>query len=76
MGRDFTRDQKFSNKTAELIDEEVKRIVEEARTRAMKILEANMDKLKALADKLFEKEVLDAEEVEKIIKGSEAVHSS
>ena len=76
LGRDFTRDQKFSNKTAELIDEEVKRIVEEARTRAMKILEANMDKLKALADKLFEKEVLDAEEVEKIIKGSEAVHSS
>lgn len=67
LGRDFTRETKYSNKTSELVDEEVKRIVLDAKFKAESILNANMDKLIALADKLVEKEILDAQEVEQIL---------
>lgn len=66
LGRDFTREPRFSDKTSEIIDEEVKRIVEEAKDRADEILKDNQDKLKCLAEQLIEKEILDAEEVQKI----------
>ena len=69
LGRDITRDQRYSNKTSELIDAEVKRIIENARTQSGKILKENQDKLKVLADRLVEKEILDSAEVERIIKG-------
>jgi cell division protease FtsH len=67
LGRDINREPRYSNKTLETIDEEVRRIVEEAKDTAEKLLRENNDKLKLLADKLIEKEVLDAEEVEAII---------
>ena len=69
LGRDITREPRFSDNTSQLIDEEVKRIVEEAKSCAEKILRGNLDKLKALAERLLEKEILDGEEVEKIING-------
>jgi cell division protease FtsH len=69
LGRDITREHRYSNKTSEIIDDEVKQIVEGARERARKVLRENQDKLKCLADRLFEKEILDAEEVDAIIKG-------
>jgi cell division protease FtsH len=69
LGRDITREPRFSNKTSEVIDEEVKRIVEAARERATKILHEHKGKLTCLAERLFEKEILDAEEVDQIIKG-------
>jgi cell division protease FtsH len=69
LGRDITREPRFSNKTSEVIDEEVKRIVEAARERATVVLRENQEKLKCLAERLFEKEILDAEEVDRIIKG-------
>ena len=69
LGRDITREPRFSDNTSQLIDEEVKRIVEEAKGTADKILRGNLDKLKALAERLLEKEILDGEEVEKIING-------
>ena len=67
LGRDFNREPKYSNKTAEIIDEEVKRIVTEAKTSAEKILRDNAAKLKALAEKLIEKEILDADEVDRLL---------
>ncbi len=69
LGRDITRDQRYSNKTSELIDEEVKRIIDQSRAHAEKVLKDNQDKLKVLADRLVEKEILDGAEVERIIKG-------
>ena len=69
LGRDITREPRFSDNTSQLIDEEVKRIVEEAKGAAEKILRTNIDKLKALAERLLEKEILDGEEVERIING-------
>lgn len=69
LGRDITREQRYSNKTSEVIDEEVKRIIDEAKAAAEKILRTHLDRLNAVADRLIEKEILDAEEVERLVKG-------
>ncbi|MCB4791792.1 MAG: ATP-dependent zinc metalloprotease FtsH [Elusimicrobia bacterium] len=69
LGRDISREPRFSDKTSEIIDEEVKRIVEEAEKRAEDILKKHKDKLQALAERLIEKEILDGEEVELLVNG-------
>jgi len=56
----------YSEKTAELIDEEAKRIVEEQYQRALKILNENREGLKKLAELLLEKEVIFSEDLEQI----------
>ena len=71
LGRDISRTQKHSNKTAELIDEEVKRIVTVAKDKAKKILEENRDKLEKLVKALIERETLTGEQVNKIMNGEE-----
>ncbi len=63
-GYDLTKP--YSEKTAELIDEEVKSIVSQVHDRARKILEDNIDGFKALAQKLLDEEVIFAEDVESI----------
>ncbi len=67
LGRDLMRDKNYSETTAVVIDQEVRRIVDECYTRATKTLKDNLDKLKKLSTKLLEKEVLDSEEVKQII---------
>jgi cell division protease FtsH len=69
LGRDISREPRFSEKTSEVIDEEVKRLVEESKSRAENILREHIDKLKLLAEKLIEKEILDGEEVAALING-------
>ncbi|MBQ4179053.1 MAG: ATP-dependent zinc metalloprotease FtsH [Elusimicrobia bacterium] len=71
LGRDISRTQKHSNKTAELIDEEVKNIVTTAKNKAKKILEENRDKLDNLVKALIERETLNGEQVNKIMEGQE-----
>jgi cell division protease FtsH len=71
LGRDISRTQKHSNKTAELIDEEVKNIVMVAKNKAKKILEENRDKLDNLVKALIERETLNGEQVNKIMNGEE-----
>jgi cell division protease FtsH len=60
----FTRP--YSDKTAELIDKEVKKMIQEQYERAKSILLENKDKHKQLADQLIANEVIYAEDVEKI----------
>lgn len=67
LGRDMMRDKDYSESTAVSIDEEVRRIVDEAYNRTKKLLGDNIDKLKKLSDRLLEKEVLDSVEVKEII---------
>jgi cell division protease FtsH len=50
-----------------MVYEEVKRIVEEAYFKGKKILSENIEKIKLVAARLLEKEVLDAQEVKQII---------
>ncbi len=56
----------YSEKTAELIDKEISDIIEEQYERAIKLLEANKDKLTKLAEVLLDKEVIFKNNLEKI----------
>ena len=57
----------FSEQTAMAIDDEVRRILEEAYKNAREIIEANNDKINAMADLLLEKETIYAEDIETIL---------
>lgn len=67
LGRDIVEEKNYSDATARLIDEEVKRIVDESYTNAKSLLEKNLEKLKILSNALLEKEVLDGEEVKRML---------
>ena len=57
----------FSEETARSIDDEVRRILEEAYACAREIIETNNDKINAMADLLLEKETIYAEDIEPIL---------
>jgi AFG3 family protein len=63
---EFSFHKPYSEKTAELIDEESNRIIEQEYERAKQILHDNMEGLTKLADQLLEKEVIFSEDLEKI----------
>jgi len=63
---DFNFTKPYSEKTAELIDKEVKKIVDEAYQRATEVLEKYRKGLVELAELLLEKEVIFSEDLEKI----------
>ena len=67
LGREISQHRDYSEHTAVEIDHEVKRLVVENYERAKSLLSANLKVLKALAEALLEREVLDAPEIEKII---------
>jgi cell division protease FtsH len=61
--------KEHSGKTAETIDQEVKRIIDEAYADTRRLLEENRDKLEAIAQALLKYETLDGDEVRRLIKG-------
>jgi ATP-dependent metalloprotease FtsH len=63
---DYSFTKPYSEKTAELIDSEVKKMIDEAYVRTVDLLRANKSKLDALATRLLEKEVIYKEDLEKI----------
>ena len=67
LGRDLYEEKNYSDQTALIIDQEIKRIVDECYNRAKQALIDNRDKLTALATKLLEKEVLDVKEVKELL---------
>jgi len=69
LGREIATHRDYSEETAKLIDKEVRKIVEEAQKRAEDIILKNLPKLHAIANALLEKELLDGDEVDEIIKG-------
>lgn len=56
----------YSEETAQKIDNEISKIIEEQYARAIKVLEVNKDKLTELAERLLDKEVIFKEDLEKI----------
>ena len=66
LGRDFAQTKDYSEETANIIDEEVKRIVDTAYNRARTILSEHVDKLHAVASVLLEKEKIEGPEFDKI----------
>jgi cell division protease FtsH len=67
LGREMAEPRRFSEHTAQVIDEEVSRLLAEASEKATALITQNSDKLDALAKKLEEDETLDEEDVEKLI---------
>ena len=67
LGRDIVEERNYSEDTAKLIDTEVKHIVDECYLQAKQLLQKNLDKLKLLTKTLLEKEVLDGQEVRRLI---------
>jgi cell division protease FtsH len=63
---DYGFTKPYSEKTAELIDQEVKQIIEESYVRAQDVLKNNMEGLTELAELLLEKEVIFSEDLERI----------
>jgi ATP-dependent metalloprotease FtsH len=63
---DFGFTKPYSEKTAELIDNEVKQIIDESYIRAKEVLKTHMDGLKELAELLLDKEVIFSEDLERI----------
>ena len=61
----------YSEKTAEAIDKEIKKVTDEAYKQAKDLIEANKDKLERIAKALLKYETLDADDVEVILKGEE-----
>ena len=69
LGREIAQRSDYSEDTALRIDQEVKRIVTESYHRAMHVLQEHRSGLKGLADALLQREVLDADQVHRIIAG-------
>ncbi|MDD5022450.1 MAG: hypothetical protein PHR82_10045, partial [Endomicrobiaceae bacterium] len=69
LGRDISRNKKHSDKTSEIVDEEIKSIILIAKEKSEKILKENMDKLKYMVEMLIDREFLTGDEVESIMKG-------
>lgn len=67
LGRDMLDEKNYSEQTAVLIDQEVRKIVDNCYEQAKKLLTDNVDKLKSLAEALLEKEVMEAGEVRELL---------
>jgi cell division protease FtsH len=68
LGRDFTQLQDYSNATAEEIDKEVRRLIQEAYERAKALLTANLHVLHRMAEALLERESIDGADIDEILK--------
>ena len=68
LGRDMVRGKDYSESTAQSIDAEVKRIIDEAFGRARELIFTHKDKLEVLAQALLEFETLDGTQVTEILK--------
>jgi cell division protease FtsH len=69
LGREIAQHRDYSERTAQMIDEEVKKIVLEATQRAAAILKQHEDKLHMMAQALLEREMLDGDEIDAILNG-------
>ena len=69
LGHSVARQQSISEATARLIDEEVRRIIDEAENKALQVLRDHMDDLHRLARGLLEYETLSADEVQRVLRG-------
>ncbi len=66
----MVHERQYSDDTAKIIDDEVENLITEAADRARAVIKANRTKLEELKEVLLEKETVEAEEVLKILKGS------
>lgn len=68
LGRDISRDRNYSEEVAYAIDKEVRNLIEGAYSECRNMLKDNIDKLHLIAKALMERETLEAEELEQLMK--------
>jgi len=67
LGKEFARHQDYSESTAVEIDSEIRRLVNDAYNQALEIITSHRDVLDRIATALLEREVLEGEEVYKMV---------
>jgi cell division protease FtsH len=73
LGHSVTQSKNISEATAQLIDSEIRGIIDEAYSRATRILTENRDELEALAKGLLEYETLSGDEIRTVLRGEKVV---
>ena len=73
LGHSVTQTQNVSEATAQLIDEEVRRLIEEAEGKARQILTEHLDDLHLIAKALLEYETLSGDEIGTVLRGEKVV---
>jgi cell division protease FtsH len=76
LGHSVTQRKNVSDATAAIIDQEIRRIVEDGENRAREILTTHVDELHALAKGLLEFETLSADEIRRVIRGEKIVRDT
>ena len=71
LGKELSRQRNYSEETARLIDSEIRQIIDQAEQTAEKLLGENLEILDKIALELLEKELLDAADLERIIRGED-----
>jgi cell division protease FtsH len=71
LGREFSQRRDVSDKTAEIVDAEIKRILDHAYAEAERVLSASQPLLQSIAGALLERETLDADDIRVLEKGEE-----
>ncbi len=71
MGREFNKGRDISEHTAQMIDSEIRKIVHEANQKAIDILTENLDLLHTTSKLLLDRETIDREELDMMIRGEE-----
>ncbi len=69
LGRDVTTHKNLSDSTAEMVDKEIRRIIDEQYGIARKIIEENRDKVEAMAHALLDWETIDSQQIDDIMAG-------
>lgn len=69
LGKELTMHKNFSEKTSELIDKEVKKIIDRNYARSEEILKKNKTTLIKIAEALLEREILDSREIKALLEG-------
>ena len=67
LGRDISEERDYSERTAQEIDDEVRRVIDEAHERCRKVISAHRDKLDVLAARLVEVETVEGEELLRLL---------
>ncbi|HSB53009.1 MAG TPA: cell division protein FtsH, partial [Gemmatimonadales bacterium] len=69
LGREFGQRREVSERTAEIVDDEVKRFIDEAHEKARKLLNDNRELLERIATALLERETIDREDIDFLAAG-------
>jgi cell division protease FtsH len=68
LGREFAQRREISERTAQKVDDEVKRLIDEAYARATQIINGNRDLLDRIAVALLDRETIDREDLDRLVK--------